>query len=126
MRTETGIVRTKEGNQWEFSMTLPKDLDEAVEVYGPNGVYTLLISALKVKLQNIAREAFRQGKERDEVDAAVASYRPGIGGRQSTKSVALNLILENRDTLNENPDLKAEVEKAFIAGKFGKVVELLS
>ena len=126
MRTETGIVKTKDGNEWEFTLVMPKDVEEAIEVYGPQGVLYLINSALRVKQQAIAREAFKQGKDREEVDAAVAAYRPGQGARTSTKAQALQLIMDNRDSLLENPDLMSEVQKAFVAGKFGKVVELLS
>ena len=126
MRTETGIVRTKEGNEWEFTLVLPSKVEEAVEVYGDAGVLYLIHSALRVKEQNIAREMFRQGKDRDAVDGAVAAYRPGSATRTSVKAQALQLLMDNRDTLLENPDLMEEVQKAFIAGKFKEVVEALS
>ena len=126
MRTETGIVKTKDGREWEFTLVMPKDVEEAIEVYTPQGVLYLINSALRVKQQAIAREAFKQGKDREEVDAAVAAYRPGQGARTSTKAQALQLIMDNRDSLLENPDLMSEVQKAFVASKFGKVVELLS
>ena len=61
-----------------------------------------------------------------EVDQAVASYRPGGGARVSAKAQALKLITDKADMLKENPDLMAQVQDAFVAGKFKDVVELLS
>ena len=126
MRTEESIVRTKDGNEWSYSGVKCESVDEAIEKFGPDGTLYLINSSLTVKQQNVAREMFRQGKEREAVDEAVVAYRPGSGGRQSVKAVALKAIMDNRDMLLENPDLMANVQKAFCAGKFKDVAELLS
>jgi len=126
MITKEGIVRTADGDEWTFNLSLPESLQEAEEVYGADGALYLLTSGLIVKQQNVAREMFRNGKTREEVDQAVASYRPGGGARVSAKAQALKLITDKADMLKENPDLMAQVQDAFVAGKFKDVVELLS
>jgi len=126
MITKESIVRTADGDEWTFNLSLPESLQEAEEVYGSEGALYLLTSGLIVKEQNVAREMFRNGKSREEVDQAVASYRPGGGARTSAKATALKLITDKADILKENPDLMAQVQDAFVAGKFKDVVELLS
>ena len=126
MLTKEAVVRTATGDEWTFTLSLPETLTEAEEVYGSDGALYLLNSGLTVKEQNVAREMFRNGKTRDEVDQAVASYRPGGGARTSAKATALKLIMSNADMLKENPDLMSEVQDAFVAGRFKDVVELLS
>lgn len=125
MKESTEVVRTANGDEWQYTCTLPESIDEAVEVYGENGALYLLNSGLKVKEQNVARELYRNGKEADEVNAAVAAYRPGQGTRTSAKKQALELIVANSDMLRDNGDLLEKVQSAFVGGNFKDVVELL-
>ena len=125
MIEKESVVRTADGGEWGYTSVLPESIDEAREVYDDNGAYNLLISGLTVKQQNVAREMFRKGKTREEVDAAVAAYRPGIGGRTSVKAQALKLIMDKNNVLQENPDLLTRVQEAFVSGNFKEVVEIL-
>lgn len=124
MITKTGVARTQDGQEWEFTQNLPRDVEEAIEAFGERGTLYLITTTLNSKQQNIAREMFRQGKSRDEVDAAVAAYKPG-SGRRSVKAEALNLVMDKRDMLKTNSELMSEVQKAFVAGQFSKVCDLL-
>ncbi len=110
---------------YEFEMGLPESLEEAVEVYGEENALWLLNSGLKVKLQNAAREVFRQGKGKDEAEEAARTYRPGNTARKGAKALALELLTEKAVEIREDPDLKEKVFNAFSASKFKEVVELL-
>lgn len=125
MKETQEVVRTAGGDEWPFNTVLPESIEEAVEVYGEDGAIYLLNSGLKVKEQNVARELFRNGKDTDEVNEAVAAYRPGSGGRTSIKKQALELIVKNTETLRENPDLMTQIQEAFLGSKFKDVIELL-
>ena len=126
MKVAMEKVRFKDSDiDYEFAMGLPETLEEAVEVYGEENALWLLNSGLKVKLQNAAREAFRQGKGKEEAEEAARAYRPGNTARQGSKARALELLTERAGDIKEDPDLKEQVFAAFSASKFKEVVELL-
>lgn len=125
MKESQEVVRTADGQEWTFTCLLPESVEEAVEVYGEAGALYLLNAGLKVKEQNIAREILRNGGTSEEANAAVAAYRPGGGTRVSLKRQASQLIVDNAETLRDNPDLREQVQNAFIDGDFKTVVELL-
>lgn len=118
-------VKTQDGGNWNFTLILPETLAEAEEIYGSDGTLSVFNAGLTVKQQNLARDMFKNGKSREEVDAAVRDYRPGVGGRSSAKADALRLIMEKADILRENGDLLTQVQEAFVGGKFKDVVEAL-
>jgi len=125
MKESTEVVRTAEGDEWQYTCLLPESISEATEIYGEDGALYLHNSGLKVKEQNVARELYRNGKSAEEVNAAVAAYRPGQGTRVSAKKQALELIVSHSDMLRDNVDLLDKVQTAFVNGKFKDVVELL-
>lgn len=112
-------------DKYEFEMPLPETLDEANEIYGEDNALWLLNSGLKVKLQNVAREAFRQGKSKEEAEELVRAYRPGTTARKGAKSRALELITEKSDEIKADPELMAQVKEAFGSSNFKEVVRLL-
>ena len=125
MQTVVDTVRTAEGQEWEYAVPVPETLDEAAEVYGEDGTFNVFMAGLKVKLQNRARESFRSGKTREEVELEVSSYKPGAPIRASIKDRALNLITGKASEIEADADLKNKVAQAFRKGKFKDVVSLL-
>jgi geranylgeranyl pyrophosphate synthase len=124
MIQEVDKVRTANGGEWEYTLPLPDSMDEAQEIYGELNVLKTFQGGLKVKIQNLAREAFRQGKSREEVEEMIEKYRPGVA-RQSAKKIALQMIAENAAQLESMPDLKEQVFTNFLGSKFQEVVDLL-
>jgi hypothetical protein len=126
MRTTTETVRTKNSEEgFEFECPMPETLEEAAELYGAEHVFAIFSSGLKVKLQNIAREGFKQEKPLDEINAAVAAYRPGNVARRGLKTQAMDLLIEKNDIVKNDPDLHAAAREAFGKGDFKVVVDLL-
>lgn len=125
MKTLEEKVRTREGEEFEFTMTLPESTNEAKEVYGDENATFLLNGGLKTKKQNAVREAFRQGKTREQAEEVEKAYRPGATSRKSAKSQALELITENSDNLKNDNDLKSKVHTAFMNSNFKEVISLL-
>lgn len=125
MNIETDTVRTADGNEWQYSLPLPETLEEAVDTYGEVSTLNLVKSALKVKIQGIAREMFRNGKNREEVEESVKEYKPGAT-KKSKKMEALELVTDNAAMLQEDPDLKSEVQDAFAKSEWERIKELLS
>ncbi|RLG67620.1 hypothetical protein DRN93_04210 [archaeon] len=124
MELREEIVRTQDGQEWSFSMPLPETLEEAQDVYGADGALYLLVSGLKVKLQAIAREAFKRGASREDVERLVKDYRPG-GQKKSMKERAMELITEKADLIKNDPEMKEELQALFVRGRWGQIVEKL-
>jgi len=125
MKTQVEKVSTKDDGPYDFEMPLPESLEEAQDVYGEENSLWLLNSGLKVKLQNVAREAFRQSKNRGQVEEAVQGYRPGSGSRKSSRDEALELLMDKAPNLQSDPDWRTRAKQAFSNGNFKKAVEIL-
>ena len=125
MVTSEEVVKTADGGAWEVSLSLPETVDEALDIYGQDGVLTLFNARLKVKLQNIARTGFKSGKERSEVEALMSQYRPGQSSRKSKKTVATDLLVANAVRLAEDPELKDRIVQAFQNQDWQTVMDLL-
>lgn len=119
------VVKDQEGTAWEVMMILMETLDEAVEVYGPEGALSLLNSGLKIRKQAIARASFKAGKLRDEVEQLMAEYRPGQSAKKSKKTLACVAIMDNATRLEDDSELKSAVTEAFTSNKWGDVLNLL-
>jgi len=126
METREEVVKSADGGEWQVTFNLPETVDEALDVYGQDGVLTLFNAGLKVKLQNIARNAFKQGKDRDEVENLMANYRPGQSSRKSKKSIAMELVVDQASRIASDPSIKEEITKAFVSQDWQTVIELLS
>lgn len=124
MRKFEATVRTAEGQEWTYTACLPESIQEAVDIYGEEGALFLLTSGLTVKQQGVARELYKKDKTREEVDQAVAAYRPGQK-KSSLKEEALEAIMLNSGRIQSDPDLAAKVKQAFTSGNFRQVLELL-
>lgn len=57
------------------------NLDEAVEVFGADIVYAQFKQNATIALQGIMRRAIQSGKSGDELQAAVAEWKPGVRTR---------------------------------------------
>lgn len=125
MRITEDVVQTSGGDKWTYQIDLPDSIEEAIELFGADGSLALLNSGLKVKKQAIARELFKQGKSVDEVNTAVAAYRPGSGSKKSQAEHAFELITAKADHLNLNPDVKTKIIKLATKKDFKAVIELL-
>jgi len=127
MIDQVSKVKTAEQDEgWEYSISMPATFDEAGDVYGEETALNIFHAGLKVKLDNVAREQFRQGKSREEVEDIVTAYRPGMTTRRSVKVTALQLLTENAARLQTDADLLSRVTEAFTSGKFRDVVTILS
>ena len=125
MENLDSLVHSKDGGEWPVTLVMPETLEEASEVYGESGALILLRAGLKVKQQNIARTAFRQGKERDEVDKLVANYRPGQSNRKSKQAVAAELIAEKAPLIAGDADLQEKLTEAMVKSNWQGVIDLL-
>ncbi len=108
-----------------YNAGTPENWAEAVEMLGESNAFSIFLAGLKVKQDNVARNAFRAGKSQEEVEAIVDAWRPG-GQRASKKAQATQLMLNHAATINSNPDLRSKVQKAFIANDYDTIIELLS
>lgn len=125
METREEVVRSAEGGEWQVTMSLPETVDEALDIYGQDGVLSLFNAGLKVKLQNIARSNFKAGKSREEVETLLAQYRPGQSSRKSKKSQAAELIVQRAMDIANDPELKEKVINAFQSQDWQTVIDLL-
>jgi len=125
MKTSAEAVSTADGGKFEFDMAIPESLEEAVEIYGSENAHWLLTSGLKVKLQNIARDHFRQGKDRQDAEAAIRNYRPGATNKKSKKAHAIQLVTDNGTTIQNDAELKDQVTEAFTSSDWDTVISLL-
>ena len=121
------MVKDSDGGNWEITMVLMETLEESVEVYGNEGALSLLNAGLKTRKQNIARNAFRSGKTREEAEELMGDYRPGQSSKVSKKKKAYELIMsrEKSEMINSNAELKASVTDAMAASKWQDVIDLL-
>lgn len=125
MRITEDVVKTTAGDVWKYQIDLPETIEEAIELFGADGALVLLNSGLKVKKQAIARDMFKSEKTVDEVNEAVAGYRPGSGSKKSQAENAVELITAKADYLNLNPDVKSNVIKLFAKKNYKEVIEVL-
>lgn len=125
MKKFEATVRTSEGNEWQYTACLPETIAEAVDVFGEEGALYLLNAGLTVKQQGVARELYKRDKSRQDVDQAVASYRPGHK-KASLKEEALEAIMLNSHRISNDANLAAKVKSAFTSGNFKQVLDLLS
>ena len=124
MRETTEVVKSADGGQWEFKMTLPETIDEACEIYGKDGALDIFNSGLKVKKQNIAREGFKNGKDIDEVESLCEAYRPGEK-KKNQGEIFTELVMENAEQLRMDPDLKKEILDLYKTGKVKDAIDRL-
>lgn len=126
MRVNEETVRTQDGGEFTFEMPLPETLDEAVQTYGEENSLWLLNSGLKVRLQSIAREKFRQEKSKEEVEEAIRDYKPGTVSKKGVRQRAMELLTEKAFDIQNDADLKEKVREAFVSSNYKEVIALLS
>ena len=129
MRPEEREVKmtTEEGGLSEgfaYEVDTPEGWAEAVDTYGESGAFGIFLSGLKVKQDNVARNAFKAGKTREEVEATVSAWRPG-GQRTSKKTIATQLLLDHAATIANDPKLKSVITKAFASNDYDTIIEEL-
>ena len=107
-----------------YNAEVPTDWAEACETFGEQGAMDIFLAGLKVKQDNVARNAFRSGKTTEEVEAIVAGWRPG-GARTSKKTIATQLLMEKALDITGNAELKTKIQTAFIKNDFDTIIALL-
>lgn len=125
MKTQMQTVNTKHGDSFDFEMPLPESVEEAVGVYGEENVLWILNSGLKVKLQNTARDKFRAGGSKEQVEESVRNWRPGTSTRKSAKSQVFEIITDYSDVIQNDPDLKVQAKDLVAKGEFTEALSLL-
>ena len=120
MTTEEGEL--SEGNEYEVDT--PESWAEAVDMYGDSGAFGIFLSGLKVKQDNVARNAFKSGKTKEQVEQIVGAWKPG-GMRTSKKASATQLMLDKAHLIIEDPKLKAIITKAFASNDYDAITEAL-
>jgi len=125
MREEISVVRTSGGDSWEFTAYLPESVEEAIEQFGEDGTLYLINSALLVKQQNIARDAFRQGIEREHVDNAVRLYKPGGKRSVSLKKQVFDKILSMKGLISADAETKERIKEGISKGDWEGVLNIL-
>lgn len=127
MRKENAKVRTKAGETWEYTGCLPESVQEAVEKYGEDGALFLIQTAMVVKQQGIARDGFRKGMTREDVDAAVEIYKPGgkRGKSGGLKKQVFDKIIDNRGLISADAETKEAIREGIKKGDWKGVLEIL-
>lgn len=130
MRTEDREVKMqgedgKLGEPQTYNADVPTNWAEACENFGETGAFDIFLAGLKVKQDNVARNAFRGGKTIEEVEQLVAAWRPG-GQRTSKKTIATQMLMEKALDITTNAELKTKIQTAFIKNDFDTIIELLS
>lgn len=93
MKTITKAIGTRETTLGEVEFPLYDNIAELVEAFGEDGVAKLAQRALTVDLERIARDNLKAEKSVEEVQALIASYKPGGGrGDKPTMNNFLNLL----------------------------------
>ena len=124
-RIETKVQEKKEGGEWAVSLNMPSMMAEAVELYGEDAVFALFTAQLKIKMQAVARENFKAGKSREEVETILDEFKPGRSGKTSLKNRALVALTENADKILADASLKSKVMAAFSGNNYKEVLVLL-
>lgn len=122
--TKTMTVKTKEGESWDFSVDMPTSLDEAIERTDEQSVFETYLGGFSVRIQNRARDLFRKGKTREEVEAYLASYKPGET-KTSKVERATKAIVSNGELLASDSDLAQAVTAAFVDKDYDEVLRLI-
>jgi len=130
MRTEDREVRMKDadgnvGEAQSYEADCPENWAEACEIYGEQGAFDILSAGLKVKQDNVARNAFKAGKNEEEAAMAAMAWRPG-GVRTSKKNIATQLMLSNAVAIQADENLKRDVTAAFLKNDWDELTTLLT
>jgi len=97
--------REKDAPTVEVTKVLPESLDEAVSEYGEEVVFSIVLSKVKVLVQDVARKALKEGKAADEIQALVDNFKPGVITRR--KKSLVDKIKDN--WANLSPEEKKEL-----------------
>ena len=125
MKVNIEKVKTEDGQEWSFEMPMPESTEEAAEIFGEENALFILNSGLKVKLQAIARENFKAGKDKAEIEELIRKYRPGTSARASKRSQATQLLIDKGPEIRSDPELRAKIEDTFTRSKWQEVIELI-
>lgn len=66
-----------EGAEIEFPYDFGDNLQEAIELFGEAVVWAYCLKGLTVAVQGHARGMIKSGKSPEEIQAAMAAYKPG-------------------------------------------------
>jgi len=74
------VSHPKSGKEMTVEWTAPKDLDDAVRMYGKEVVFNQAVAALRVAIQGIVRNAMGgdEPKTAKQIQQLVTDYKPGI------------------------------------------------
>jgi hypothetical protein len=123
---EGEVVKKQDGSEWTYNMPVPESLDEMIEVYSEAEVYAFCLSTIRVRLQSLARSKFDSGQTREEVEQALAEYRPGTSVRKSLKGRASELVFAKAAEISNDDELRPKVQQAFFKGDWKEVIRLLA
>ena len=88
-------------------------LQEAIGLFGEDLVYNKFVAAARIDLQSFMRGMIRTEKNQQEMDAAVAEWRPGMKARGKSPQEKIKAILAKFDP----EEAKAIIEAALLAGE---------
>lgn len=74
------VSHPKSGKEMTVEWAAPKDLDDAVRMYGKEVVFNQAVAALRVAIQGIVRNAMgsEEPKTQKQIQQLVTDYKPGI------------------------------------------------
>jgi len=129
MRHEDREVRMQDENgqmsePQNYEADVPENWAEACEMLGEGGAFDILVAGLKVKQDNVARNAFRAGKTTEEVEQTVSAWRPG-GQRTSKKAIAVQLLSDKAMEISNDAEKRTQVMAAFMKNDFDAIIALL-
>jgi len=128
MKQENLVVRSSDGESWDYTSQMPESVNEAVETYGDDGTLFLIQSALTVKQQGIARAGFRKGLSKEDIDKSVAEYKPGQkrGGKAGVKDEVFKKLVEKSAEIAANDEVAKELREAFKKADWKGALEIMA
>ena len=77
---------------------LPETLEECVEVYGDEAVYSNVIASCKITLQAAIRRAITSGKSVEDTTADLAEWKLGVAMRKAADP--MGKLLKSADNMD--------------------------
>jgi len=112
MITREMKVKTKEMPEgWDFVCEVPGDINEAIQEDGADIAYQLYLNGRDLKIQNRARTMFAAGKNREEVEAFLKTFKPGENA-VSPFERAMKCVAEHALLIAGNSALMIKVTEA--------------
>lgn len=111
------VANTKDGqHSIEFDYDLGESLADAVKKFGEDIVFSHVIRSLIIAAQGAARGMMKSGKTKDEIDAAMQTWKPGEPRQVKSKEDRMRDLIAKMSP-EELEALQTELKTATKAAK---------